>query len=217
MAVFYPTLDEIRNFKVSPTDGEKTLLNFLRDVLDDSFEVYFNPYLNGDRPDVIIMRKGYGVLIIEVKDWELSNFRLNERKRYCQQASAKLVNLFVELSDRCREAQFSSWSSIKFELNRLHLAVGDLSEVGAFREVLADEFVCIFDSSFLPRAVRISEIDFRFQGFGKFHMVVEFNTVVGGNGFESLCSAEGEKHLNDCFGNRAMMFGIQSFNQDVAI
>lgn len=82
MAIFYPTLEEIQNFKVLPTDGERTLLEFLRNVLDDSFEVYFNPYLNGDRPDVIIMRKDYGVLIIEVKDWELSNFKLNERKKW---------------------------------------------------------------------------------------------------------------------------------------
>lgn len=82
MAEFYPTLEEVRNFKVPPTEGERTLLDFLANVLDDSFEVYFNPYLNGDRPDVIVMRKYYGVLVIEVKDWELSNFRLDERKKW---------------------------------------------------------------------------------------------------------------------------------------
>ena len=26
-------------------------------------EVFFNPYLNGDRPDVLIMRKDYGVMV----------------------------------------------------------------------------------------------------------------------------------------------------------
>lgn len=82
MAEFYPTLEEVRNFKVPPTEGERTLLDFLANVLDDSFEVYFNPYLNGDRPDVIVMRKDYGVLVIEVKDWDLSNFRLDERKKW---------------------------------------------------------------------------------------------------------------------------------------
>lgn len=79
MAVFYPTLDKIREFKVQPTDGEWALLNFLYSNLDDTFEVYFNPYLNGDRLDVIIMRKGYGVLIIEVKDWNIDNFDINEK------------------------------------------------------------------------------------------------------------------------------------------
>ena len=82
MAIFYPTIEKINQFKVQPTDGERALLNFLERTLDDSFEVYFNPYLNGDRPDVLIMRKGYGVMIIEVKDWNLNNFRLNENKKW---------------------------------------------------------------------------------------------------------------------------------------
>lgn len=79
MAIFYPSFDIINKLKVPPTEGERTLLLFLQSVLDDSFEVFFNPYLNGDRPDVIIMRKGYGVMIIEVKDWNLDNFKLNDK------------------------------------------------------------------------------------------------------------------------------------------
>ncbi len=82
MAKFIPSLDIIDKFKVPPTDGERTLLNFLRNTLDDSYEVYFNPYLNGDRPDVIIIRPYYGVMIIEVKDWNLTNFRLDDKKRW---------------------------------------------------------------------------------------------------------------------------------------
>lgn len=82
MAIFYPTIEKIKHFKVKPTEGEITLLEFLSSVLDDSFEIFFNPYLNGDRPDVIIMRKDYGVMIIEVKDWNLNNFRLNEKRKW---------------------------------------------------------------------------------------------------------------------------------------
>ena len=82
MAIFHPSIEKINQFKVQPTDGERTLLNFLSAVLDDSFEVFFNPYLNGDRPDVLIMRKGYGVMVIEVKDWNLSNFALDDKKKW---------------------------------------------------------------------------------------------------------------------------------------
>ena len=74
--------ENIQKFKVQPTDGEWTLLRFLEKNLDDSFEVYFNPYLNGDRPDIIIMRRGYGVMIIEVKDWNLNNFELDDKKHW---------------------------------------------------------------------------------------------------------------------------------------
>ncbi len=62
--------------------GEWHLLEFLADVLDDSFEVYFNPFLNGDRPDVVILRKGGGVLIIEVKDWHLDHYRIDAQRRW---------------------------------------------------------------------------------------------------------------------------------------
>ena len=82
MALFYPSIENIQKFKVQPTDGEWTLLRFLEKNLDNSFGVYFNPYLNGDRPDVIIMRKDYGVMIIEVKDWNLNNFELDSKKQW---------------------------------------------------------------------------------------------------------------------------------------
>lgn len=65
-----------------PTEGEWYLLRFLASALDDSFEVYFNPFLNGDRPDVVIMRKGGGVLIIEVKDWNLDLYTIDDYKHW---------------------------------------------------------------------------------------------------------------------------------------
>ncbi len=69
-------------FRVQPTEGEWYLLRFLESTLDNSFEVYFNPFLNGDRPDVVIMRKGGGVMIIEVKDWDLNLYELDEKKHW---------------------------------------------------------------------------------------------------------------------------------------
>lgn len=91
MAIFYPSLEKIAKFKVPPTEGERTLLDFLGRVLDDSYEVYFNPYLNGDRPDVLIMREGNGVLVIEVKDWNLDNFTLNEKKKWVYIPNGSIV------------------------------------------------------------------------------------------------------------------------------
>lgn len=82
MAVLYPSLTEISNLKVQPEAGELKLLAFLESNLDDSFEVFFNSFLNGDRPDVIIMRKGYGVMIVEVKDWNLKHYYLDEKKKW---------------------------------------------------------------------------------------------------------------------------------------
>lgn len=82
MALFIPLIEKIQRFRVQPTEGEWHLLRFLESILDDSFEVYFNPFLNGDLPDVVIMRKGGGVLIIEVKDWDLDAYILDDKKHW---------------------------------------------------------------------------------------------------------------------------------------
>ena len=91
MAIFYPSFDRIKRFKVQPTEGESTLLNFLDATLNNSFEVFFNPYLNGDRPDVLIMRKDHGVMVIEVKDWNLDNFYLNEKRKWVYKPNGSVV------------------------------------------------------------------------------------------------------------------------------
>ena len=45
--------------------------------LDDSFEIYFQPFFNGDRPDIVIVRQNCGILIIEVKDWNLGSYSIS--------------------------------------------------------------------------------------------------------------------------------------------
>ena len=82
MAKVYPELDTIKKFKQQPTEGELCLVEFLMKNLDDDYEIFFNPYLNGDRPDVIVFRDGYGLLIFEVKDWNLSNFTVDDRRTW---------------------------------------------------------------------------------------------------------------------------------------
>ncbi|WP_286419865.1 nuclease-related domain-containing protein, partial [Myroides odoratimimus] len=74
--------DDILSLKVTPEPGELKILEFLKDTLDDSFEVFFNPFLNGDRPDIVIIRENYGVLIIEVKDYHLNSYELDEKKNW---------------------------------------------------------------------------------------------------------------------------------------
>jgi hypothetical protein len=82
MALLSPILEVIKRQKVQPTVGEWTLLNFLLDNLDDTYEIYFQPFLNGDNPDFAIMRKGSGVLLIEVKDWNLQHYYVDEDTKW---------------------------------------------------------------------------------------------------------------------------------------
>ena len=82
MAVIYPELENIQRLKVPPTPGEWDLVTYLKDNLDDSYEVFFNPYLDGDRPDIIILKERCGAFIIEVKDWNLTKYRVLENNKW---------------------------------------------------------------------------------------------------------------------------------------
>jgi len=79
MARLFPNFEIIMNRKPLPTEGELTLLNFLVNNYDDSYEIFFQPFLNGDLPDIVLMREGGGVMIFEVKDWDLSNYYVDEK------------------------------------------------------------------------------------------------------------------------------------------
>jgi len=116
VAIFYPTIEKINQFKVQPTNGERALLNFLERTLDDSFEVYFNPLLNGDHPDIIIMRKDYGVMVIEVKDWNLDNFHLNEKRKWVYAPNNSVVKSPID-------------QVLKYKNNLYDLHVSDLLQV----------------------------------------------------------------------------------------
>jgi hypothetical protein len=76
MAIIYPDIEIIKSGRLKPEPGEMFLLQFFSDNFDESYEVFFQPFLNGDRPDIILMRKGHGVMIIEVKDWNLKHYHL---------------------------------------------------------------------------------------------------------------------------------------------
>lgn len=52
MAQLFPTYENIKRLKVKPTNGELYLLNFLTENLNDKVQIYFRPFINGDRPDV---------------------------------------------------------------------------------------------------------------------------------------------------------------------
>jgi AAA domain/Nuclease-related domain/UvrD-like helicase C-terminal domain len=82
MAIIDPALEVIHRQKVQPTEGEWALINFLLSNLDDTYEIYYQPYLNGDNPDIVVMRKGSGVLIIEVKDWNLDSYYIDSSRKW---------------------------------------------------------------------------------------------------------------------------------------
>lgn len=91
MVEMFPSIENINRLKVKPTSGELFLLNYLGENLPSDYEVYFQPFLNGDMPDIIIMRKKAGVAIVEVKDWNLASYNIDENNNWRESAGNNII------------------------------------------------------------------------------------------------------------------------------
>ena len=77
----YPSWEEIENFHDPLTEGEYTLARFFDDNLREEWEIFVQPYLNGSRPDIVILNPKVGVMIYEVKDWALETYQWKKNKQ----------------------------------------------------------------------------------------------------------------------------------------
>ena len=99
----FPTWDEINSFHAPLTIGERALLVYLdkhlpKDLTYDAKKpleeyrgwlIFCQPFLNGSRPDIAIFRPSVGLMIYEVKDWQLANysFQHDEQGKLCMYVS----------------------------------------------------------------------------------------------------------------------------------
>ncbi|MCG6202840.1 nuclease-related domain-containing DEAD/DEAH box helicase [Psychromonas antarctica] len=120
MASLYPSLENIKRLKVQPTEGEYHLLNYLDEHLDVSYEVFFNPYLDGDRPDFIIVKEGVAIIIIEVKDYDLAKYKVNTYNKWSVHSS--------QGTSRIASPQSQAFT-YKKNLYQLHLPVLGLAQL----------------------------------------------------------------------------------------
>lgn len=87
----YPSWDEIRNFHDQLTEGEEALALFLDKNLPIGWKIYVQPHLNGNRPDIVVMNPQVGVMVYEVKDWELSTYKWKNKGNSKNDGSAEAV------------------------------------------------------------------------------------------------------------------------------
>ena len=110
MAKIYPTLENINRLKVQPTDGELFLIKYLINNLPNDIEIYFQPFLNGDMPDIILMQENVGVSIIEVKDWNLDLYKIDEHNKW-----------FLKENNALLKSPFQQVFNYKDNLFNLHI------------------------------------------------------------------------------------------------
>lgn len=89
MAKLFPALNIIMNMKPQPTPGEEWLLKKLEKLLPDDYEVFYQASIEGSFPDIVIIRPNHGVVVIEVKDWNLSLYEIDaiEKNWICHSAN----------------------------------------------------------------------------------------------------------------------------------
>jgi hypothetical protein len=126
MAVLFPDIETIKKSKVPATPGELALLNFLDKNLDDSYEIFFQPFLNGDNPDLAIMRKGAGLIIFEVKDWNLNSYTIDEQCDWRLKSNAAIVKSPLDQVDDYKQSLYNLHIETLLEkqiTNRFHWAM----------------------------------------------------------------------------------------------
>ena len=96
----FPDWKSIAKLKPQPTEGEYSLLKHLDEHLPPTFEIFFQPSLNGDKPDIAILEEDFGLMIIEVKDWNLNSYRTETdsftKTRFGQESEISFKRFFVK-------------------------------------------------------------------------------------------------------------------------
>jgi hypothetical protein len=113
MAKLFPDINTIKNLHQKPTEGELVILNFLQVNLSDDFEIYFQPFINGDKPDIVILKRFGGAVIIEVKEWILDHYYID-----------KNTDWFLKKNACKLKSPLSQVKSYKDNLFNMH--IGDL-------------------------------------------------------------------------------------------
>ena len=60
---------ELEELALSET--EKKAISFFEKCLDDNWEIYVKPFLNGCRPDLVLLNPKVGIGVFDIKDWDL--------------------------------------------------------------------------------------------------------------------------------------------------
>lgn len=197
MAVFYPSLNQIKEMRTPPTNGEWRLLSFLENYLrgKNDYEIFFQPHLEGYRPDIVILRKGSGVLIIEVKDYNMDLYHISNSK-----------NWYVIAHDGEHRAAAPTEQVLKYKKILYTLFVPELSQ-----KLLADKnnYALVSCAVFLSEAssMVINYVNRVCNDFSS----KQYNIVFG---TEQLCDHFFTQFFDKCWlSRRSKYFSLEMYNE----
>ncbi|MBU1668998.1 NERD domain-containing protein [bacterium] len=101
----YPKWEDIEKLKDPLTEGELYFAKYLDNYLPKEWEIYIQPYLNGDRPDVVILQPRVGLMVFEVKDWNLKIYNTEEKEFYNKKTNQKGIYYKSYVLDKNHQKQ----------------------------------------------------------------------------------------------------------------
>lgn len=66
-----PAVEEHESLRPPLTTGEREVFEFFDRLLPVDWEIYVQPFLNGLRPDFVLLNPAAGIAVFEIKDWNL--------------------------------------------------------------------------------------------------------------------------------------------------
>lgn len=83
------------------TEGEAHILNVFENsnYLDEDWMIFEQPYINALRPDFILMHPEKGVIILEVKDWNINDYHYNYKTPIHQVENYKKLILETDIKN----------------------------------------------------------------------------------------------------------------------
>ena len=69
--IISPPLEALSTLRQPLTEGEQEVFDYLNDNLPVGWEIYIQPHMNGLRPDFVLLHEHAGIVVVEVKDWNL--------------------------------------------------------------------------------------------------------------------------------------------------
>lgn len=120
MVKIFPEQQDIALMKPPPTEGEQFLLDFLKKYLGNlngEFEVFFQAHWDGGFPDVVIIRKNHGIIIIEVKDWDLDSYELKNEDTWTLKLNGSRLKSPTAQAKGYKELFYNTYSRTLAEEN----------------------------------------------------------------------------------------------------
>jgi hypothetical protein len=69
--IISPPKEALEKLRQPLTQGENRVFDYLNENLHEDWEIYIQPHMNGLRPDFVLLNENAGIVVVEVKDWNL--------------------------------------------------------------------------------------------------------------------------------------------------